>query len=207
MATGYTHCIEDGTVTEFKDFAMRCARAFGALIEMRDSSLDAPIPDQFEPSDFYLTQTGHAKARLSIIENMTDAECERMARRECDAAASGAAERVVRDAEILERYKAMRAKVEAWSPPSPDHEGMKKFMLSQIDESMRWRGEPTKTSKPPKPLSAAEWRVREIATHRERIADCEKNYAEEVARVAQRNEWVRLLRESLEDKPQAAVTQ
>jgi hypothetical protein len=32
MPTGYTSAIADGI--EFKDFALRCARAFGALVEL-----------------------------------------------------------------------------------------------------------------------------------------------------------------------------
>jgi hypothetical protein len=52
MPTGYTaKLMEEGQ--SFPEFAMRCARNFGALIMMRDESLDVPIPEQFEPSDYY----------------------------------------------------------------------------------------------------------------------------------------------------------
>lgn len=36
MPTGYTASVQEGKVTEFRDFAMECARAFGALVMMRD---------------------------------------------------------------------------------------------------------------------------------------------------------------------------
>ncbi len=49
MPTGYTAAVQNGTVTRFADFAMNCARAFGALVELRDE-MDAPIPDTFKPS-------------------------------------------------------------------------------------------------------------------------------------------------------------
>lgn len=43
MPTGYTaDLMEKGM--EFKPFVLQCARAFGALITMRDDSLDAPSP-------------------------------------------------------------------------------------------------------------------------------------------------------------------
>ena len=53
MPTGYTAYVQDGVITEFADFAMKCARAFGALIDMRDESLDAEIRVQREPNTEY----------------------------------------------------------------------------------------------------------------------------------------------------------
>ena len=35
MPTGYTAAVCSGEITEIKDFALSCARAFGALITMR----------------------------------------------------------------------------------------------------------------------------------------------------------------------------
>lgn len=43
----------------------------------------------------------------------------------------------------------MRAKVEAWNAPSPDHEGLKKFMLEQIDSSLDWRSGALYQTPPP----------------------------------------------------------
>jgi len=52
MPTGYTYPVVEGKITEFSDFALSCARAFGALITMRDDPHDTPIPETFEPSDY-----------------------------------------------------------------------------------------------------------------------------------------------------------
>lgn len=52
MPTGYTAGVKDGTVTDFKAFVMQCARAFGALIDMRDDPSDVPIPKSFAPSSY-----------------------------------------------------------------------------------------------------------------------------------------------------------
>ena len=56
MPTGYTAPIYEGEENfTFKKFAMRCARNFGALIEMRGEPLDAEIDFDkcFQPSDYY----------------------------------------------------------------------------------------------------------------------------------------------------------
>src|SRR5262245_849411 len=43
MPNAYTAPVLDGTVTDFADFALRCARAFGATgVDMRDEPADVP---------------------------------------------------------------------------------------------------------------------------------------------------------------------
>ena len=58
MPTGFTCDIKDGIT--FERFALNCARAFGALINMRDDSLDAEIPDEIKPSDHHVKALAEA---------------------------------------------------------------------------------------------------------------------------------------------------
>jgi hypothetical protein len=60
MPTGYTAKLYDGD-QKFQDFAMECARAFGALIEMRDEPMNAKIPETFEPSEHHVNGLERAK--------------------------------------------------------------------------------------------------------------------------------------------------
>lgn len=53
MPTGYTYPVCEGKITEFPDFALSCARAFGALISMREEPMDAPLPDEIAASTNY----------------------------------------------------------------------------------------------------------------------------------------------------------
>ena len=62
MPTGYTAKIADGQT--FEEFILSCARAFGALVEMRDEPADAPIPEEFKPSAYHTTQIGVARAKM-----------------------------------------------------------------------------------------------------------------------------------------------
>jgi hypothetical protein len=43
MPTGYTCDVQNGKVTELKDYLLDCSRGFGALIHMRDERMDTPI--------------------------------------------------------------------------------------------------------------------------------------------------------------------
>jgi hypothetical protein len=133
MPTGYTAPIEEDPTFTFEQYVWRCARAFGALIMMRDEPMDARVPERFEPSGYYARELGKERARLLELEGMS-AEAVVAAR---NAAHQQARERVENSnresSEKLERYRAIRSQVEAWEPPSPDHVGLKRFMLEQID--------------------------------------------------------------------------
>jgi hypothetical protein len=64
MPTGFTADICKGAEVSFEDFAMTCARAFGALYSMRDEPMDAPIPETFVASGYHADELEKAKARL-----------------------------------------------------------------------------------------------------------------------------------------------
>lgn len=74
MATGYTYELIDKPETTFEAFALRCSRAFGALIEMREESADAPIPTEIKPSTYHLDALRKAEAEARRFETMTLAE-------------------------------------------------------------------------------------------------------------------------------------
>lgn len=71
MPTGYTHKVQEGTITEFKDFALSCARAFGALITMRDDPMDATIPDVIEPDGYYAECVAERKSEFERLQSMS----------------------------------------------------------------------------------------------------------------------------------------
>lgn len=197
MATGYTHGVKDGTVTKFNEFAWECARAFGALVLMRDDPHGTPIPERFEPN------TGHYDKDIARYEAEL-AEVEAWSTDDAIAAQQAAGlERVEGDAErdrerhlAAERYNRMIAQVEEWEPPSDDHQGLKDFMLEQLTSSMQF--DCTKFSMvEPDPLPPAEYKAGRVAEIREQLSRTRQLRAEEIERTESRNEWLRLLRESV----------
>lgn len=65
MPTGYTANIKNGIT--FEEFALDCARNFGALIIMRDEPKDAPIPEQFEASKHHEEATSKYLEELNQV--------------------------------------------------------------------------------------------------------------------------------------------
>ena len=196
MPTGYTAGVGDGTVTEFAEYALGCAKAFGACIEMRDEPHDAQIPDAFEPSTYHAEQLAVAEADLAAIKSSTDAEIQTVA----DGWYSG--ERIRYDDRLAEtrttraRYEAMLAKARAFTSPSADHDNYKAFLCSQLDDSIKWDCNEEHATEPTE-KTAAEWRADRIAELTHSIAYHTEHHAADVKRAEERTQWVAQLRAAL----------
>lgn len=193
MPTGYTAAIKDGI--SFEQFALSCARAFGACITMRDEPSDAPIPDEFQPSTWNAERLAKSLAELDAVESMTDADCLAAAESEYAAAMARHEERMRENESLDLAYRSMLSDVLSWSPPSPDHEGLKAFMIEQIEESIKF--DCGYSPEAPRRLTGPQWRSAAISRLGRDISYHSKADAEEVERTAGRNRWVRQLRESL----------
>lgn len=194
MPTGYTYAVVDGKMTEFSDFALSCARAFGALISMREEPMDAAIPEEFTPAtEYYDKRIEAGKARLAEVLVMTTAESEVAALAEHEKAVADR-DRYLAEKEIeVGRVRSMIAKVEAWEPPSSDHAEMKQFMLQQLSISLPGDYVPSV----PERVDGATWRSALISQLDKQISRDKDERAKEVERAAGRTEWVRKLRASL----------
>ncbi len=197
MPTGYTAAVADGEVTEFADFAMRCARAFGACITMRGERSDTPIPDEFKPSEYHSNAIREAEIELRRLEGLSEED-------KALAAAANFAERLKswqahEDGKTQRklRYEAMLAKVKEWVPPTAEHIEMKSFMTSQLQDSIRFDCGTTSCSTEPTPLSVADWFASALSKAHRDLAFHAKEQAEEIERARKRTKWVADLRASL----------
>lgn len=193
MPTGYTYPVTEGKITDFNEFALSCARAFGALITMRDDPADAPIPEEFKPSDYSEKRLAESRARLAEIQAMTIEQVEAAAQAACDEAMASHLKYEAEQEQAEQRLDAMLAKVMAWTPPTAEHVGLKDFMIEQISLSRRG----TYRSKPPEQMTASEWQSAQIKKRHEDIAYNAGEQAKEIDRARGRTEWVKALRSSL----------
>lgn len=196
MPTGYTADIKDGIT--FQTFAMNCARAFGACISLRDEGGDGHIiPEKFEPSDYHLKAQEQARAKLSALDNMTPAECDRAAAKAWDDSETNRLMRLREIADQRAAYEAMLKRVNAWAPPTSDHKELQSFMRSQIEESIRFDCGTTYYETPAERVAGSVWLARQREQCAKDIAYHETKHAEEIERAASRTAWVVALRQSL----------
>lgn len=194
MPTGYTQkLVEEGQ--SFPDFVMTCARAMGATISMRDEPHDAPIPIFTVPA-FYHENVTEAEKRLAELIAMPESERLEFSKAEARQDSSRNAETLHEMREQNERLQKMKAAVDEWEPPTPDHSGLKKFMLQQIEVSVRDESHLTDrgqaSSQDPMERYA---QALEFAEHS--LEYSKESLEQEIARVAARNAWVKALRDSL----------
>lgn len=203
MPTGYTADITDATT--FPQFAMRCARAFGALILMRDDPQDAPIPQRLMVSDYYPKAVADAEARVAELRDMDEAAADRRSQAEFDAEKVSRAQSRAKDAVLLANYNRMLTAVRAWVPPTPDHEGMRDFMIEQLESSIKFDCHTDADREKWEPklirLDAKTWRALRISDAERALEGARTSLQEEEARMAMRNAWLSALRASLLPPP------
>ncbi len=198
MPTGYTACIGDKDAT-FEEFAWGCARAFGAPVMMRDDPRDAPVPDSFVESDYHSESIKKARTRLVELQGMDDAACDASAASEHSESVKVRAECDAKDRALDDRYRAMLAKVEKWQPPTSDHDGLKRFMAEQIESSIKF--DCGHVWEPPVKLTGAAWREEQIAKCTRDLEYHAREARKESTRNAERNAWVKALRDSVPHPP------
>ena len=199
MPTGYTANIGDKDIT-FKQFVWSCARNFGALVMMRDDPIDAEIPEEFKPSNYHKESLEKAYRELKDLDQISEKEATLKAIEECNEKNKQEKEHEKKKLVLKNKYLAMLEKVKAWNPPSPDHENLKKFMISQIEQSIDFDCKiyPSEINSP---LSGKKWLE---GKRKELLWEIEyhtKEDHEECERVAGRNLWLKQLRESLKGEP------
>ncbi len=197
MPTGYTAAIEDGEITTGKDFLMRCARAFGVCIDLRDEPLSTPIPEKFEVDNYYYDSVRKAKEELAKYKAMTLEEAQKTLDQEHEREIISNIEGVARHKRIKRAYDNVLQEVVEWEPPTEEHVNLKEFAIDQIsksDQEYLISFYEKALEKPKKIVS--EWLKGMIEFAQRAVESSEKRLADEEKRVAEKNEWVAQLRES-----------
>jgi len=196
MPTGYTATLMKSGQT-FPEFVMGCARAFGACVTLRDDPQDVPIPDKFEPSKYHVLAKAKAKAERGRLAAMGEEERIAFGREEQARTVAQLRENLQIARDENARLLVMRGAVESWEPPTPEHAGLKEFMLEQLSISMLATPDIESyvckaEAKPPLKYwqGALDGAKQNIVYH-------EEEQVKETERAAGRTTWIQALRDSL----------
>lgn len=201
MPTGYTDKIKDGI--SFPEFALNCARAFGACVTLRDEP-DEPIPEVFEPTNWHLERIKEAEAELKRLEAMSYIEALGAMKKEVSEQLQYHREGIEKDRKLKESYEAMLAQVNDWLPPTKDHYWLKEFMQQQIRDSIEFDCNGTYHEDAILLLEAItvdKWLEEKIESAKRQIIYNTEQQDKEVVRTDSRTEWIRDLRKSLASNP------
>lgn len=196
MPTGYTAAIRDGI--SFKDFAMGCARAFDACVSLHDElGGGGVIPEQFEPSPRAKDIAEAARGDLAMLLSLTPDEIEQQAAAHSERVERARLLRLEEKRNLRASYGAMKARVEAWEPPTPSHCRLRTFMLEQIETSIDVDCCESSYDRPTLKMTGAEWFAMQRDELQKSIEYHERHYAKDAARCEASTAWVRALRASL----------
>ena len=196
MPTGYTSNVATGKVTDFREYALQCARAFGACIELRDEPISSDIPE-FTPSDHNAKALREAERGLAAFASMKHEDRRALYAAETEQRIARANERINENREQLKRYEAMLAKAKAFKAPTEDHKKFAAFIVSQLEESIRFDCMGDYYEKEKRPVPFEQWQSQKRAEFLRDIEYHEKANREEMERTAKRNEWVLALKRAL----------
>lgn len=93
-------------------------------------------------------------------------------------------------------YKNMLEQVHAWQPPTKDHQGLKEFMIQQLESSIEW-DKHDYSSRLSEKRSAEEFKQLFLDTIEKNISYYEEQMEKEARTINERNEWIDQLVESL----------
>jgi hypothetical protein len=196
MPTGYNEKVLDGTMG-FRDYALRCAHAF--VWETRDMSIDSDLP---EPSHYDHDEKRLADIRKELAEKRAwtkeqwEAD-ELRTRNEVNRHLTEAAAERLKTRANVER---VLAQVYAYTPPTEEHEALKKFMIEQLEMAFQYeaRGFDARWDTPISKRDIETYRQERI----EQLESMEKRYAIDAEAAKERYEankrWREALMESLE---------
>lgn len=196
MPTGYTVKIKDDV--SFAEFALNCARAFGACISLRDEPGGGErIPESFAPSSYHIDAADKAKTRLMQLKDLSEEECEIKALEVYKQAEDRRLENLRENNDLLKKYLMMLERINAWEAPTPDHIKLKEFMIEQVRTSIKHDCSNGYYEKRTERKSGNEWLASEIDVERKSLAYHSAEHEKEVSRAASRTKWIAELRDSL----------
>lgn len=196
MPTGYTLGIIDGTITTFKQFATSCVRAFGATIHMRDEPMDKKYVKR-EPSDYHIKALEKANKELDKLNKLSDYKIMEQRKKELVDGKPYHWEAINKIKENQKKLSALLAEAYSYTPPTPDHEGIRSFMIEQLQTTMKFDGD---TSYHEEKLSSIDHEIENMKAEdvraslvekiNEDIAYHTKEYQEELKRCEVSNKWM-----------------
>lgn len=199
MPTWYTGRVMDGKMTSTKDYILRCARAIDYLGFMRDEPMDAPIPETRPEDNYYQDLYEKAKKELSELLAMDGNDIHREAEK-------WRKDKIDQEKKFYEKTKLensrlteMTKKLEAWKPKHESINNLRYFAIEQLGISREPVDDIDYVIQKLQSISDEEWYEKQIKRLNRDIPYYKDMASKRKNDVATTNQWLKELRESLED--------
>lgn len=193
MATGYTTGIGEGKIKNFKDFALTCARAFGACIMQKEDSFLEP-PKLEEVKDFYPFMIEEVERQIQVLKDTSDQDLIAKYIEEKDKSYKENVASIQEKNKLREKYEKILNDAKNWDVDG-DFQGLKNFMIQQLTDSIEWdcstkyNDESITEYFSSTAITADEIRAEKMDRLERDLVRYNEKYAEDVKDVNVRNEW------------------
>jgi hypothetical protein len=188
MSTGYTCYIEDGRISTLRDYALICARAFGACVMLRDEAfVPGVVPNVSENSTYHQERLDEAILDMRKIDELNREQIIEMAFDEYRTELLEWNASLEKHYALQKKYDDMYAQVLAWAVPI-EYTKLKEFMLQQIDTSRD--DDKYILAREPKLAEPDEWLAAKVRSIRWNIEYHTKELADEKRRNGGRVDWI-----------------
>lgn len=191
MPTGYTSKVQDGRITELKDYIFNCSTGFGAFAHMRDGSTQE-IKHR-EVDNYYFEQISKNKSEYEEFLKLSDEEIQCKLNESYNNSLKEQQENLERFDTNKQRYLDMMDKVKNWNPPTDSHVCLKNFAIDQLEKSIDFDCNDSLRVyylEEPKRISIEEYKQNRINTYLENIKRYTRLYEKEVETVEEVNKWI-----------------
>lgn len=121
-------------------------------------------------------------------------EAEKLANREYIKSLEEGFKSATQDQGLVVKYAEMLSQIAKWQAPTKNHEELRNFMISQLEESVKFD---CYLRDPPKKMGGEEYKASLIESAQWDIHYHSKEHKKELKYTRQRNEWVKRLKASL----------
>lgn len=183
MPTSITARLHDDKEDSLKDFLLRCAAECNPSRKMRDGGIQEVTPD----TSYHEQALSKAEQKLRELKHMSLQEAEMYTIKAHNAAVSLYMQYKEDKEQLQKRYEDMLTKVEAWEPPSEQHEMVKVYAMKQLKTSIEH--DCRVTFPMPVKQTAKDYIAEEKASYEKDVHYYKEAIEKEIASTTAENSW------------------
>ena len=137
MPSYYTADICNEKDISFQEFALKCARAFGAFVHMRDEPLNTTL-SRPTLSDYHTNEIKNIENEFALFLKSSTEQRKKMFEIEMKKEEAYYLREIEKEKQIKNKYLALINDVKAYKPQSKELKEFKNFMFDQLIDSMKY---------------------------------------------------------------------
>lgn len=200
MPSYYTSDIYEGKNVSFQDFALKCARQFGAFVHMNEEDPDSTLTRHMV-SDYYKNNLRETENEFALFLKASREQREKMFEIEMEKELKHYKEKIKEEKELKEKYQALLEQAKAYKPPTKEFNNYKDYMLNQLNQAIKFDCSNERWYLAQIASVEAEtfdiWEQEKMDLYNSKITYYKESYKKEMDSVYKKNQWIDLLYESL----------